>query len=47
MSNIEDAIEIVSDYESGFISWEEAYRLLLDVGVADHVIREALGNEPI
>ena len=46
MSNTEDAIRIVTEYDSGLLEWREAFLQLRDAGVADHVIREAIGNEP-
>lgn len=46
MSDTDKAIQIISDYESGYLSWEETYQRLLDTGTPEYVIREAIGNEP-
>lgn len=46
MANLEDMIQIVDSYERDNLSWVEAAAELRRIGVSDHMIKEALGNEP-
>lgn len=46
MPDTDKAVRIVADYESGFLSWEETYRRLLDIGTPEYVIRETIGKDP-
>lgn len=46
MGDLEDTIQVVSDFDAGLLEWREAYLKLRDMGTADHVIKEAIGDEP-
>lgn len=46
MSDMERAIKVVADWESGNLEWADAFRMLQDCGVIDLNIREVLGSEP-
>ena len=46
MGNIDRIIETAECYNNGHIEWQQAYEILSQLGVADYVIREAIGDEP-
>lgn len=46
MSDMERIIETTECYHNGHIEWAQAYEVLRQLGVADHVIKEAIGDEP-
>jgi hypothetical protein len=46
MPDIYDMVQIVVNYDCGKLSWQEAYLKLTQIGTPDHIIMEAIGNEP-
>jgi|AMWB02.1.fsa_nt_gi hypothetical protein len=46
MPDLDRVIETTECYRNGHIEWAQAYTILQQLGVADYIIREALGDEP-
>lgn len=46
MADTNEMVKVLNKYEHGNLTWDEAFKELLSLGVMEYIIREGLGDEP-